>query len=188
MLCANPGSLIKQLRRFPVASSNGFVTADFQRDVAFIGSLNRYMPSAEPSVMLAHGFGVKRKFAIVSSVAHDRHSPIYLGTDPEMIAKAMNMVIRHRGGLAVVSEDYCDILPLPICGLMSDRPLTEVAELYARMEHHVATHLTTGRIKTALMLLSFLGLIVIPDGGVGDDGLYLMTDTGPAMVPSLFAA
>jgi adenine deaminase len=186
VICATQDSLIKTGVNFEVDVRDALVEADFEQDLALVGSLNRYTDSENPSVMLLHGFGIKKRFAIVSSPAHDRHSPLFLANDRDMAAKAMNLVIEARGGLALVSERYAEVIPLPICGLMSDRQIEWVAEQYARFERIVSDELTDGSMKTPFMTLSFMGLIVIPDFGIGDDGLYRMGAEGPEPVPNIF--
>ncbi len=187
VICATQGSLIKTGVDFDVQVRDGLVEADFEQDLALVGSLNRYTNEDSPSVMLLNGFGIKKRFAMVSSPAHDRHSPLFLATDREMAARAMNLVIEARGGIAVISDDYAEVIPLPICGLMSDRAIEWVAEQYARFEQIVSETLTNGSMKTPFMTLSFMGLIVIPDFGIGDDGLYLMGAEGPEPVRSIFS-
>jgi adenine deaminase len=187
VIVAEQGKLSKRSEWHPVKQIGGILAADFERDLALVGGLNRYRPDWTPSIMLLRGFGIKTDFAMVSSVNHDRHSPIYLGTKPDLIAEALNMVIDARGGLSLVSASHRLLLPLPIGGLMSNLPIREVAARYGAMERIVSEELTDGSMHTPYMMLSFMGLTVIPDLGVGDDGLYRMGPHGPERIESIFA-
>lgn len=185
VITVSNGSLITGLEEIKL-SPNGYERVHLIDDILMCGSLNRYVRNAEPSCMLVKGFGAKKRFAMVSSVAHDRHSPIYVGTDVNLISKAMNTVIENKGGLCLVTETDELFLPLPIYGLCSYLPATEIARRYRELETEVSTKLTDGRIQSPFMMLSFLGLTVIPDCGIGDDGLYVMTSEGPKRTPVYF--
>ncbi len=105
--------------------------------------------------------------AIASTVAHDSHNLVVVGVDDEAMARAANHLIAHGGGM-VVMDDAPAYLPLPVGGLMSDRPLEAVAGDYARLREAL------GRIGGAPHLfarVSFLALPVIPELRITNRGL-----------------
>ncbi len=86
--------------------------------------VNRYR-DAPPANAFVTGIGL-RAGAIASSVAHDCHNIIAVGASYAELARAVNLVIAHRGGIALAGPDGVeDVLPLPLAGLISDRGLFE---------------------------------------------------------------
>jgi adenine deaminase len=116
---------------------------------------------------LVHGFSMK-KGAIASSVSHDSHNIIAVGTSDEEICKALAAVIEHKGGVTVVHEDQVHFLPLPIAGLMSDIPAPDVAMKLSEIENSA---LRCGGCTHAFMYLSFLALSVIPEVRITERGV-----------------
>ena len=108
--------------------------------------------------------------AIASSVAHDSHQVIAVGTSPDTVATAVNAVFERRGGLVAVDGDRIAGLSLPIAGLMSDRPAEEVAAGYEAVSA-VARDLGS-TLQAPFMTLSFMALLVIPSLKLGDRGLF----------------
>ncbi len=132
--------------------------SDIERDILKIAVVNRY-ENKSPSIGFIKNFGLK-KGAMASSVAHDSHNIISVGTSDEMIAKAVNLVIREKGGLAVVSEDIEEVLSLPVAGIMSDKAAEYVAEKYIRTDK--AAKKLGSMLNSPFMTLSFMALPVIP--------------------------
>jgi len=114
-------------------------------------------------------FGLKRG-AIASSVSHDSHNIIAVGSTDAEIATAANEVIRHKGGLTVSADGKCEVLPLPIAGLMSDKDGLYVAQKYTELDE-MAKKLGS-KLSAPFMTLSFMGLTVIPDLKISDRGLF----------------
>ena len=75
-----------------------------------------------------------RQGAIASSVSHDSHNIVAVGATDADLARAVNLVIESRGGLSVAGPDGEAVLPLPIAGLMSNRPGQEVAAAYSDID------------------------------------------------------
>ncbi|QGF23097.1 adenine deaminase [Raineyella fluvialis] len=148
---------------------DGIVQPDPADDVLLITVVNRYRP-APPAVAFIRGFGFVRG-AIASSVAHDSHNVIGVGTDAASLARAVNAVIEHRGGFAVADDETVEVLPLPIAGLMSDRPAEEVARSYQGLLSRVRTGLGSP-LQAPFGTLSFMGLLVVPSLKVSDRGLF----------------
>jgi adenine deaminase len=148
--------------------SGGNVVSDTERDLLKMTVVNRYQ-DAPPAVGFVTGFGMK-KGAIASSVAHDSHNIIAVGTTDEAICQAVNLVIEHQGGMAVVAEDVRRILPLPVAGIMSNEDGFQVARQYAELDR-LAKQLGSS-LKAPFMTLSFMALPVIPKLKLSDKGLF----------------
>jgi len=131
VIVAHDGQLLTRQQIFPMPEKNGMVEADLDNDVLFLTVTNRYH-SVPPVVALVKGFGLLEG-AIASSVAHDSHNIVAVGTSPEWLEKAVNEVIQHKGGLATASIRGLDSLPLPVAGLMSDHPANIVGPAYRRL-------------------------------------------------------
>jgi adenine deaminase len=118
---------------------------------------------------LVRGFGLQRG-ALASSVAHDSHNIIAVGTNDRDILAAIRELERLQGGLSVVCEgQILGSLALPIAGLLSDEPLEIVVE---KLEELTSIAATLGCIPAApFATLSFLALPVIPELRLTDLGL-----------------
>lgn len=146
----------------------GYLVPDINRDILKISVVNRYKDSP-PSVAFIKGFGFK-KGAIASSVAHDSHNIIAIGCSDDDITRAVNLVIKHKGGLSVVHDEVEMILPLPVAGLMSDKSVFDVAQDYKNIENE-AKHLGS-TLHDPYMTMSFMALLVIPELKLSDKGLF----------------
>lgn len=148
---------------------NGRVVADVEHDLLKLAVINRYRP-APPAVAFIHGFGL-RHGAIASSVGHDSHNILAVGGDDEAIAAAVNLVIRHRGGIVAIADDRELALPLPIAGLMTDHDGATVAAEYQRIDQFVKAELGSP-LTAPFTTLSFMALLVIPRLKLSDLGLF----------------
>lgn len=173
VIVASDGRVVTRQKRCPVPERDGCIAADPDGDVLFLAVVNRYRP-APPALALVQGFGITgsdgRGGAIASSVAHDSHNVVAVGTSAEWLALAINAVIHERGGLAAVDADGKRLLPLPIAGLMSDGPAEEVALAYRRM--NLKARAMGSRLSAPFMTLSFMSLLVIPELKLSDRGLF----------------
>ncbi len=131
--------------------SEGKLMPDLSEDILLLAVVNRYV-RRKPILTLAKGFSLKEG-AIASSVAHDAHNLIGVGTGSEMLANAFNAVISEGGGYAACTSDASCILPLPIAGLMSDLTCEEVAAMDERMRRFVSAMGCT--LPSPFMTLSF---------------------------------
>ncbi len=120
------------------------------------------------------GFGYTGKMAIASTVAHDSHHMIVVGTDRDCMAKAANRLGEVGGGVTVWKDgEELSLVRLPIAGLMSDRPAAEVA---AEADKMVAAMAACGcTLNNAYMQHSLLALVVIPELRISDLGLVDVT-------------
>ncbi|MCK8602556.1 adenine deaminase [Desulfoferrobacter suflitae] len=152
----------------PATSTDG-VTADVDRDLLKLVVYNRYLPDQRPSVAFVQGIGLK-KGAIATTVAHDSHNLIAVGTSDAAIVTVAEAVRKNGGGMAVGSEHGdVEVLPLPIAGLMSDKPLIAVVQ---KLESLKAKARAWGSpLDNPFMALSFLALPVIPELKLTDLGL-----------------
>ena len=166
---AYDGELITGVTVEPAKIENNNVISDTDRDILKIAVLDRYDKDAKPSVAFISGFGFKRG-AIASSVAHDSHNVIAVGTSDEELARAMNLVIESKGGVAVVDGDYAEVLPLPVAGLMSADDGYKVAATYHKLDDYA--HKLGSRLRAPFMTLSFMALLVIPELKLSDKGLF----------------
>lgn len=141
---------------------------DVENDLLLIAVVNRYADT-KPALGLISGFGLNRG-AIASSVAHDSHNIVVVGTNEKDICGAVNEVIRHHGGIAVVDGDKVASLPLRVAGLMSPDPGEEVARRYTELDA-MAKQFGSG-LTAPFMTLSFMALLVIPSLKISDKGLF----------------
>jgi adenine deaminase len=148
--------------------AEGRIVSDPGRDILKIAVVNRYA-DAPPAAGFIRNFGLKRG-AIASSVAHDSHNIVAVGVSDRDICSAVNLVIQHKGGLAAAAEDFREVLPLPVAGLMSDWDGGTVAEKYSHL-NRLAKGLGS-KLGAPFMTLSFMSLLVIPKLKLSDRGLF----------------
>ncbi|WP_167631404.1 adenine deaminase [Mariprofundus ferrooxydans] len=144
------------------------VVADTDRDLLKIAVVNRYR-DATPATAFIRGFGLQRG-AIASSVAHDSHNIIAVGTSDEQICRAVNLLIAEQGGISATCADESMLVPLPIAGLMSDQDGYQLAQHYADINRFVRQ--LGGPMQAPFMTLSFMALLVIPSLKLSDQGLF----------------
>ena len=168
VIVAYDGLLTTEKTRVVPKIANGNVISDTHRDILKIVVVNRYQEAA-PAIAFVHNVGLKQG-ALASSVAHDSHNIVAVGVSDEDIARAVNAVIRARGGLSAAHGDAVEILPLPVAGLMANSDGYEVAESYARL-NRVAADLGSS-LTAPYMTLSFMALLVIPKLKLSDKGLF----------------
>ena len=159
VITVTDGQLITGEKCVPAHIENGEVIADLNADILKITVVNRYQDTP-PTVALVQNFGLKRG-AIASSVAHDSHNIVAVGTSDTEICAAVNAVISHQGGIAVAEDNVVHVLPLPVAGLMSDSDGYEVAKQYAELDNWAKQ--LGSKLTAPFMTLSFMALLVIPD-------------------------
>ena len=163
------GQLITARHDLPAKVEDGLVVPDLTNDVLKLTVVNRYAPAA-PAVAFIKGFGLKQG-ALASSVGHDSHNITAVGCDDESLARAINLVIQAKGGLAAVGTDGEELLlPLPVAGLMSDQDGYAVAAAYTAIDT-LAKNLGSS-LAAPFMTLSFMALLVIPSLKLSDKGLF----------------
>lgn len=148
---------------------DGLAVADVNRDLLKIAVIERHLASGQCAVGFVQGFGLKRG-ALASSVAHDSHNIIVVGTNDQDMLVAAQEIETMRGGLVAVDRGQVRTrLALPIAGLMSDQPIETVRN---QMDDLLATAREMGStFPDPFMTLSFLALPVIPELKLTDQGL-----------------
>lgn len=168
-----PNEIVTESLLEEVKSKNGFAVADVERDILKIAVFERHLASGNVGLGFVKGLKL-RHGALGSSVAHDSHNLVIVGTNDEDMLLAAHEVERLRGGLvAVAGGNVLASLPLPIAGLMSDRPYEEVNAALNKLlavAHELGTDL-----HDPFMTLSFLALPVIPALKLTDKGLVDVT-------------
>jgi adenine deaminase len=147
---------------------------DASAGVARIGVVERHRETGRVGLGYVHGFGLERG-AIASTVAHDAHNCMVVGavdaSGPADMAAGIARLAELGGGqVAILDGRVIAEVPLPIGGLMSDKPIAAVAAEVEAVEQAAATALGVS-IATPFMHLSFLGLSVIPELRITDRGL-----------------
>lgn len=150
---------------------------DFTKDILKIVVCNRYGNNA-CGVGLVHGFSLKQG-AIASSVSHDAHNIIAVGTSDKEILRAIEAVILSKGAMVAVFGESVTTLPLPCGGLMSTLPYPEVVERLGNL--HAVTD-TMSSIDNPFMYLSFLALPVIPSLRITDQGMFDVLENTPVPI------
>ena len=145
---------------------------DSHEDISKIVYINRYN-NGSPQVAFCKGFHLEEG-AFASSIAHDSHNIIAVGNSDKDLADAINAVIESKGGLSVCCNGKIDLLPLPVGGIMSDRPAEEVGDAYHKLDAQVKQ--LGCKLDAPFMTLSFLSLVVIPEIKIGEKGLFSYTD------------
>jgi adenine deaminase len=165
---ARPDQLITDQRILSVRRCEDQAVADVNSDVLKMAVINRHGAGGF-RVAFISGFGLKRG-AIAGTVAHDHHNLVTIGADDESMLTAAHAAAAHGGGLAVaVGNQLVAHLPLPVGGLMSDRPITEIAAAYDGLIAH-ANRLGSS-LSDPFMAMSFMALEVIPSLKLTDRGL-----------------
>ncbi len=163
------GQLITNKLVMEPITINNEIVSDVNNGILKMVVVNRYK-NAPVAKSFVKNFGLKRG-AIASTVAHDSHNIIAVGVDDESICKAVNLVIRERGGVSSVSENKEMILPLPVGGLMSNEDGYTVAAAYTAIDKMVKDELGS-TLAAPFMTLSFMALLVIPHLKLSDFGLF----------------
>jgi len=164
-----PGQLLTEKRVLPAPVRNGRLATDLERDLLKLAVVERHHGSGNLGLGLVQGFNLKRG-ALASSVAHDSHNIVVVGTNEMDMLQAIERLVELKGGLVVVSGGrVLADLPLPIAGLISPKPLQEVAAAYERLQD--AYRALGGTLPDPFMALSFLALPVIPALKLTDLGL-----------------
>ncbi len=162
------GELITERIDVMLPEEDGLLVADVKNDLLKIAVINRYNQAAVHSGFIK-SFGI-REGALASTVAHDSHNIIVVGTSDELMAQAANLLIDNKGGLSAVSADKEKVIALPIAGLMSDQSCEQIGRDYAEIDRFVKE---MGCPLTApFMTLSFMALLVIPKIKMSDLGLF----------------
>jgi adenine deaminase len=170
---AVPNQVVTDSLRQTPTVEGGLVVSDPSRDLLKIAVVERHTGSGNVGLGLVSGVGLKRG-AIASSVAHDSHNIVVIGANDDDMRAAVTAIVEMGGGQVAVDDgQVLAACPLPIAGVMSDRPLEEVRN---QVEALTATAHSLGcTLPDPLMTMSFLSLPVIPILKLTDMGLVDVT-------------
>jgi len=148
---------------------NGYTESDIENDILKIAIIERHKASGNIGLGFVKGIGLKSG-AIASTVAHDSHNMVIIGTNDEDMYFAAVELVKSQGGKIVVEKGKTlEKLPLPIAGLISDLPVEEVI---FKLKNLVKSTQNLGcKLDDAFMNMAFLSLPVIPDLKITDKGL-----------------
>lgn len=147
---------------------DGNLVSNIETDILKMTVVNRYQ-NTDPAIAFIKNFGLKEG-AIASSVGHDSHNIIAVGVSDVQICKAVNLIIKNRGGVCAVTSTTEKIVPFPVAGIMSDKPAKEIGKAYAELDKMAKKMGST--LRAPYMSLSFMALLVIPSLKLSDKGLF----------------
>ena len=164
-----PRQIITRKRTEKVKVVEGLIQPDTERDILKLVVVERHKASGNIGLGLVKGFGL-RQGALASSVAHDSHNIVAVGTNDSDILAAIEQIERLQGGLVVCSGgEILASLPLPVAGLLSSEPAEIVVAQFDKLEEAAAG---LGNLPPSpFSILSFLALPVIPELRLTDLGL-----------------
>ena len=164
-----------------LATRGGVVQMDLEKDVCQIALVERHRATGGVTNGFVSGFGYNKPCAVASSVAHDSHHMIVVGTSHKDMALAANRLREVGGGIVVIHEGReLALVELPIAGLMSDEPAEIVSKKADQMVAAMAEMGCT--LNNAYMQHSLLALVVIPELRISDIGLVDVTKFQPVDV------
>lgn len=162
------GQLITHEIHANTLNINGYAESNTGEDILKIAVVNRYN-DAPVAVAFIKNFGLKDG-AIASCVAHDCHNIVVVGTNDNDMCKAVNAIIKAKGGISLATKTEEMVLELPIAGIMTNLPAEEVAESYIKLDRRAKE--LGSKLRAPYMSLSFMALLVIPELKLSDKGLF----------------
>jgi adenine deaminase len=168
VMVAQDDQLLTHSERHLPRVVDGNAVSDPDRDLLKIVVYNRYQ-SAPPAIGFIRNFGLKRG-AIASTIAHDSHNLVAVGTSDLALAEAINRLIECKGGIIAKDGNQEALLPLPIGGLMAEGEGQHIAETYRAADSLAKQFGAT--LRAPFMTLAFMSLLVIPELKLSDRGLF----------------
>ncbi len=176
-----PKQLITKETKEAITQKEGFAVQNIDNDILKIAVIERHKASGNIGLGFVKGFGLKSG-AIASTVAHDSHNMIVIGTNDNDMYHAAVELVKSQGGKIIVKDGKTLAhLALPIAGLMSDKPYEEVDKSLAALEN--AAKEIGCQIADPFMSMAFLSLSVIPELKITDKGLI---DVNSSATTNLF--
>jgi len=149
-------------------SATNQIISNPSEDILKLVAINRYQKE-KPICGFVKGFGLQSG-ALAYSICHDSHNLICVGTNDEDMVKAINMVIKNKGGGVISEHGKTVSLPLPIAGLMSDGELSEVGKQYENLQE--TARRMGSKLKNPFGTLSFIGVTSIPEIRITVKGIF----------------
>lgn len=168
VILVDDGQLLTQSMLCQPKIENDNVVSDIENDILKLVVYNRYQPST-PSVAFIKNIGLKRG-ALASTVSHDSHNIVAVGTTDAEITMAINKIIDSKGGILASEGDRTSLLSLPVGGLMSEREGALIAKKYEEVDAMAKELGST--LRAPFMTVAFMSLLVIPELKLGDVGLF----------------
>jgi adenine deaminase len=164
-----PDQIINEVAQATLPVINGNVVADPAQDVLKLAVVERYGQNGNIGLSFVRGFGLERG-ALASTVAHDHHNIIVAGTNEADMAACVRALEASQGGFVLVADgEVLGQLPLPIAGLLSNRPVAEIIQALEQLTE--LSHRLGGKLPAPFMTLSFISLPTVPELGLTDQGL-----------------
>ena len=163
-----------RLLKIDLKVQDGLVESDEVADVCQIALLERHKSTGTVVNGFVSGFGYKGKMALASTIGHDSHHMIVVGTSREDMALAANKLAATNGGITIWQEgQQKGLVKLPIAGLLSDAPPSEVADDLIKLRQAMANCGCT--LNNAFMQHTLLALLVIPEIRISNKGIFDVT-------------
>ena len=144
------------------------VKPDHEKDIALVAVVERHKGTGEIGKGFISGFGIQ-KGALATSMAHDSHNIVVVGVNPNDMAIAISQIHKMGGGMVVVDEKVKAYLPLPVGGIVSDKPGPEVSPMIETLKQEAAKIGCV--LNEPFITLSFMSLPVIPEIKVTNKGV-----------------
>jgi adenine deaminase len=166
------GQIVTKLLEVEPKVVDGAAVPDIDRDLLKLVCVERHRATGNVGVGYVNGFGLQRG-AMATSIAHDAHNIVAVGTNDDDILGAIRAVAASQGGLAAVAGgQMLAHLALPVAGILSDQSLEVTAAGYHRME--VTARELGSTLHSPFGLLAFMALSVIPEARVTDQGFITL--------------
>jgi adenine deaminase len=164
-----PGQIITRKKKMIVTVQDGVILTDIMRDILKAVVVERHHATGHIGIGLVSGFGLKQG-ALASSIAHDSHNIVAVGTNDDDIYAAVKEIERIQGGIAVAAGGRAlDSLPTPVAGLLSKESVEKVVAGLERLQRKTKELGCT--LPEPFAALSFLALPIIPELRLTDLGL-----------------
>jgi adenine deaminase len=169
-----PDQIINRIGQATLPVVDGFVVVDPGQDVLKLAVVERHGKNGNIGIAFVRGFSLQRG-ALASSVAHDHHNIIVVGTNDTDMAVCVRAIEAMQGGLVVAADgELLGQLALPVGGLMSEQPVNDVIATLEQMT--AITHQLGCTLPAPFMTLSFISLPTVPELGLTDQGLVSVRD------------
>lgn len=162
-----PNQILTNEKIFEIKAKKGELKPDLEKDILKIAVINRYGKN-NIGLGFVRGFGLKSG-AFASSVSHDSHNLICIGTNDKDMIKAVN-ILKKNGGLVFVKNNKVFKIELPLAGLMTNKKPEKLIKEIEKLERTLK--FTGCRLKNPLSQISFLALLVVPELKISDRGLF----------------